>query len=181
MHNRLATRLIARAIAIAIAIGAAMHLSAAVGAQIEQATGDACKLLTAAQVSAVLGVAVDEGDYNIPGHTQLCVWRERGKSAGIAQNVQVHFLTARQYDLPKTGPFAKGPEGGLGDEAYWALTPGIGYTLSIKKGSTYIRVQSRPIPEGMARRSDTPADKAKWEEREKTVEKAIAAEVLKKL
>ena len=158
-----------------------MHMCAAVGAQFALPTGDACKLLTAAQVSAVLGVPVDEGDYSIPGHTHLCVWRERGKSQGIAQNVQVHYLTAQQYDLPKTGPFAKGSEAGLGDEAYWALTPGIGYTLSIKKGSTYIRIQSRPIPEGMARRSDTPADKAKWEEKEKTVEKALAPEVLKKL
>jgi hypothetical protein len=42
-------------------------------------------------------------------------------------------------------------------------------------------VQSRPIPQGVARKSDTPADKAKWAEKEKTVERAIAAEVLKKL
>jgi hypothetical protein len=177
MQNRFPTRLIARA----IAIGAAMHLCVAIGAQIEEATGDACKLLTAAQVSAVLGVAVDEGAYSFPGHTQFCVWRERGKSPGIAQNVQVNILTARQYDLPKTGPYSKGSESGLGNEAYWALTPGIGFTLSIKKGSTYIRVQSRPIPDAVARRPDTPAEKAKWEETEKTVEKAIAAEVLKKL
>jgi hypothetical protein len=177
MQKRLPAKLIVRA----IAIGAAMHLSVAIGAQIEEATGDACKLLTAAQVSAVLGVAVDEGDYSLPGHTQFCVWRERGKSHALAQNVQVNFLTARQYDLPKTGPFAKGSEGGLGDEAYWALTPGIGFTLSIKKGSTYIRVQSRPIPEALARRPDTPAEKTKWEEKEKMVEKAIAAEALKKL
>jgi hypothetical protein len=177
MRNRVPTGFLAHTIAIA----AAMPLCAAVGAPIEEATGDACKLLTAAQVSAVLGVAVDEGDYSIPGHTQFCVWREKGKESGIAQNVQIHYLTGRQFELPKTGPYAKGSEAGLGDEAYWALTPGIGFTLSIKKGSTYIRVQSRPIPGGMARRSDTPADKEKWQEKEKTVEKAIAAEVLKKL
>lgn len=158
-----------------------MHVYAAVGAPIEEATGDACKLLTAAQVSALLGVPVDEGAYSFPGHTQFCVWRERAKSHALAQNVQVNILTARQYDLAKTGPFAKGAEGGLGNEAYWALTPGIGFTLSIKKGSTYIRLQSRPIPEAVARRPDTPAEKAKWEEKERTVEKAIAAEVLKKL
>ena len=34
-----------------------MHLGAAIGAPIEEATGDACKLITAAQVSAVLGRA----------------------------------------------------------------------------------------------------------------------------
>ncbi len=156
-------------------------LSAAAMAAIPEASGDACRLLTAAQVSSVLAVPVDEGTYSLPGHTQFCVWKEHGQSDMIAQNVQVHFLTPHQYEAPKTGPFAKGSEGGLGDEAYWAYTPGIGYTLSVKKGSTYIRVQSRPIPQGVARKADTPADKAKWDEREKTVERAIAPEVLKKL
>jgi len=177
MRIRLPSSLIARA----MAIGAALHLGAAIGAPIEEATGDACKLITAAQVSAVLGVPVDEGAYSLPGHTQFCIWRETGKPEGIAQNVQVRFLTTRQFDLAKTGPYAKGSESGLGEDAYWTLTPGIGLILSIKKGSTYIRIQSRPIPEGMARHSDTPADKAKWEEKERAVEKAIAAQVLKKL
>jgi len=69
------------------------------------------------------------------------------------------------------------------DKRVWQRpnTPGIGFTLSVKQGSTYFRVQSRPIPEGMARKSDTPADKAKWDEKEKTVERAIALEVLKNL
>jgi hypothetical protein len=149
-------------------------------AAIPEASGDACKLLTAAQVSSVLGVQVDEGAYSMPGHPQFCVWREHGKPQMTAQNVQVHFLTSQQYQAPKTGPFAKGPESGLGDEAYWAYTPGIGFTLSVKRGSTYFRVQSRPIPEGVARKSDTPADKSKWDEKEKTVERAVAVEVLTK-
>jgi hypothetical protein len=162
-------------------IGATAGLCAGAMAAIPEATGDACKLLTAAQVSSALGVQVDEGAYSLPGHSQFCIWKEHGQSDMTAQNVQVHYLTSRQYEAPKTGPYAKGSEGGLGDEAYWGNTPGIGFTLSVKKGSTYFRVQSRPIPAGMARKSDTPADKAKWEEREKTVEKAIASEVLKKL
>jgi hypothetical protein len=33
----------------------------------------------------------------------------------------------------------------------------------------------------MACKSDTPAEKAKWEEREMTVERPIASQVLKKL
>jgi hypothetical protein len=162
-------------------IGATAGLCAAAMAAIPEASGDACKLLTAAQVSSVLGVQVDEGAYSLPGHSQFCIWKEHDKSDMAAQNVQVNFLTLRQYEAPKTGPFAKGSENGLGDEAYWAYTPGIGFTLSVKKGSTYFRVQSRPIPQGVARKSDTPADKAKWDEREKTVERAIGSEVLKKL
>jgi hypothetical protein len=168
-------------IAASIGIGATVGMCTAAAGPIEEASGDACKLLTAAQVSTVLGVQIDKGAYTIPGHPQFCVWREHGTSQMVAQNVQVHFLTAHQYEAPKTGPFAKGSESGLGDEAYWADTPGFGFSLSVKKGSSYFRVQSRPIPEGVARKSDTPADKAKWAEKEKTVERAIAADVLNKL
>ncbi len=164
-----------------LSVGATAGLCAAAMAQNSEASGDACKLLAAAQVSSALGVQVDEGAYSLPGHSQFCIWKEHGKSDIVAQNVQVNFLTLRQYEAPKTGPFAKGPENGLGDEAYWAYTPGIGFTLSVKKGSTYFRVQSRPIPQGAARKADTPADKARWDEREKTVERAIGSEVLKKL
>jgi hypothetical protein len=168
-------------IASSIGIGSSVAFCAGAMAAIPEASGDACKLLSAAQVSTVLGVQVDDGAYIIPGHSQFCIWKERGEPDMVAQNVQVHFMTSRQYDAPKTGPFAKGSESGLGDEAYWAYTPGIGFTLSVKKGSTYFRVQSRPIPQGVARKSDTPADKAKWDEKEKSVERAIASEVLKKL
>jgi hypothetical protein len=176
MQNRLPPWLSA-----AMVFGVAAGLCASATGAIEEASGDACKLLAAAQVSTILGVQVDDGAYSLPGHSQFCIWREHGKSEGIAQNVQVNFLTSRQYEAAKTGPFAKGSESGLGAEAYWANTPGIGFTLSVKKGGTYYRVQSRPIPGGMARKADTPADKAKWDEKEKTVERAIATEVLKKL
>jgi hypothetical protein len=97
------------------------------------------------------------------------------------QNVRLTLLTAQQYELPKAGPFAKGPESGIGDDAYWADTPGIGYTLSVKKGSVYMRVQSRPMPNGMARHADSPEEKAKWDARTKAVEKATALNALKKL
>jgi len=158
-----------------------MGLAAVAIAAIPEASGDACKLLTAQQVSAALGVSVDEGQYEIPGHTQFCSWNEHGKPAMTAQNVRVNLLTAQQYELPKAGPFAKGPESGIGDEAYWAYTPGIGYTLSVKKGSAYMRLQSRPIPEGMARKSDTPEEHAKWDEKAKAVERAMALNALNKL
>lgn len=179
MHKQLPRCLIATS----IGIGATVSLCAAAAAAgaIEMASGDACKLLTAAQVSTVLGVQADEGTYSIPGNTQFCTWREHGKPQITAQNVQVHLLTAHQYEAPKATPFAKGSESGLGDEAYWSNTPGFGFALSVKKGGKYFRVQSRPIPEGVTRKSDSAADKAKWEEKEKAVEKAIAPQVLKNL
>lgn len=150
-------------------------------AAIPEASGDACKLLTAQQVSAALGVPVDEGQYDLPGNPQFCSWSEHGKPAMTAQTARVNFLTTRQYELPKAGPFAKGLESGIGDEAYWAYTPGIGYTLSVKKGSVYMRLQSRPIPEGMARHSDTPEEHAKWDEKAKAVERALALNAVNKL
>jgi len=168
-------------IATLAGIAGNLYSCAAGAGAIQEASGDACKLLNAAQVSNVLGVQVDEGTYSIPGHSQFCVWREHGQPEMMAQNVQVSFLTANQFEAPKTGPFAKGPESGLGDEAYWSSTPGIGSILSVRRAGTYFRVQSRPIPKGVARKSDTPADKAKWDEKEKTVERAIATEVLKRL
>lgn len=161
-------------------LGAALFIWTAASAS-PSAGGDACKLLTATPVSAALGVPVDEGAYSLPGHTEFCVWREHGASQAEAQNVQVNLLTASQYQAAKAGPYAKGLESGVGEEAYWAYTPGIGFTLSVKASSSYFRVQSRPIPHGMARKSDTPADKAKWDEKTKTVERTIALEALKKL
>jgi hypothetical protein len=175
---------------LSIAIGSSVYLcapaqsasAAASGAAgLEHAGGDACKLLTAAQVSTALGVQVDEGVYIDATHPEFCIWRERGKQPMLAQNVEVHFMTARQFEAPKTGPFVKGSESGLGDEAYWSYTTGVGFSLSIKKGSTYIRVQSRPIPKSMARSPDAAVLKAQGDEKAKTVEKAIGAEVLKSL
>jgi hypothetical protein len=176
MQNRLRGWVIAGSIGIGFAA-----LEAQSAGTIQEASGDACKLLSAAQVTRVLGVPVDEGAYSLPGHPQFCVWREHGKPQMSAQNVQLNLLTVRQFDAPKTGPFMKGTESGLGDEAYWAYTPGFGFTLSVRKGGAVFRVQSRPIPEGMTRSSDTAEDKAKWDEKTKTVERAIAAEVLRNI
>ena len=164
-----------------VAVALSVKCVPAAAATFDRASGDACKLLTAAQVTTALGVPVDQGAYVDATHPEFCIWRESGKSPMMAQNVEVHFMTPRQFEAPKSGPFAKGAETGLGDEAYWSYTPGIGFSLSIKKGGTYIRVQSRPIANGMARRSDTPAGKAQLDEKTKSVERTIGTEVLKKI
>jgi hypothetical protein len=171
---------------LSLAIGFSVYLcapaaSASAGGALEHASGDACKLLTAAQVSTALGVQVDEGAYIDATHPEFCIWRERDKQPVMAQNVEVHFMTARQFEAPKTGPFAKGSASGLGDEAYWSYTAGVGFSLSIKKGSAYIRVQSRPLPKGMARSADISALKAQRDEKTKTIERSIGAEILKRL
>ncbi len=162
-------------------LGATVVSGVTAAGPIVEASGDACKLLSAAQVSAVLGVQVDEGAYEAPGHPQFCIWREHGKPSEVAQSVQVFLNTPHQFTAAKTGPFSKGPESGLGDDAYWGNTPGIGYTLSVQKGGTYFRVQSRPIPKGVTRKADSPEDKAKWDEKEKAVDRTVAMEILEKL
>jgi hypothetical protein len=166
---------------LSMAVGLSVLCAPAAADGLEHAAGDACRLLSAAQVAAVLGVQVDEGAYIDATHPEFCIWREHGKPPTIAQNVEVHFMTARQFDAPKTGPFAKGSESGLGDDAYWSYTAGVGFSLSIKKGGTFIRVQSRPMPKGLTRSLDEPAVNAQRDEKTKAVERAICAEVLKKV
>ncbi|MEO7206773.1 MAG: hypothetical protein ABI356_02050 [Steroidobacteraceae bacterium] len=167
---------------LSVAVGLSVYLcAAAAAASLEHASGDACRLLTAAQVTTALGVQVDEGTYVDATHPEFCIWRASGKPPTMAQNVEVHFMTARQFEAPKTGPFAKGPEAGLGDEAYWSYTAGVGFSLSIKKGSTYIRVQCRSPANGMARRPGTASGKAQLDEKTKSVEKTIGTEVLERI
>jgi hypothetical protein len=154
----------------------------AVGSARAAAAADACQLLTAAQVSSALGVEVDPGTPSIPNHPEHCIWREHGKEQTIAKNLQLSLLTDRQYEVGKTGlpSIPKTPESGLGDEAYFAKTPGIGLILTVKKGSTYFRVQARPI-QGFSHNKGTPAQEQALDEKYKSVERTIAHEVLKKI
>lgn len=144
--------------------------------------GDACKLVTEKEVSAALGVEVDIGTTRLPGHPEFCIWRERGQSNALARNVQVSLLTQQQFEIGKTPlpNIRKSPEPGIGDEAYFTNTPGVGYILSVKKGSSYFRVQARPI-QGFSRKKGSDAEEQAIDEKFKTVELAIASDILKKL
>jgi hypothetical protein len=166
-------------------ISAMMRVSAVVAALASAgvaAAADACQLLTAAQVSSALGVEVDPGSPSIPNHPEHCIWREHGKEQALAKNLQLSLLTDRQYEMGKTAlpNIPKTPESGIGDEAYFAKTPGIGFILTVKKGSTYFRVQARPIP-GFSHNKGTAAEEQALDERYKSVERTIAHEVLKKI
>jgi hypothetical protein len=145
-------------------------------------SGDACRLLTPAEVAAVLGVEVDAGEYRLPNHSEFCIWREHGKSIAVAKNVQLSLLTAQQYELGKTPlpNLPKAPESGIGDEAYFAKTPPFGFILSVKKGDSYFRVQTRPVP-GFSHEKASDADEKNLDEKYKTIDRAIARDILKKL
>jgi hypothetical protein len=144
--------------------------------------GDACKLLTTPEVAAALGVEVDPGAVRVPGHPEFCIWREHGQSNALARNVQLSLLTQQQFETGKTPlpNLPKTAESGIGDEAYFANTPGIGYILSVKKGATYFRVEARPI-QGFSRKKGSDAEEHALDEKFKTVERAIANDILKKL
>lgn len=144
--------------------------------------GDACKLLTSAEVSAALGVEVDAGTVRIPGHPEYCIWRERGQSNALARNVQVSLLTQQQFDTGKTPlpNIPKTPESGIGDDAYFSKTPGVGYILTVRKAGTYFRVEARPIP-GFSHKKGNDAEEHALDEKFKTVERTIANEIIKRL
>jgi hypothetical protein len=146
------------------------------------AAADACPLLTTAQVKDVLGVEVEAGVPSMPNHPEYCIWREHGKDQAVAKNIQLQLLTVRQYELGKTPvpSIPKTPESGIGDEAYFAKTPGIGFVLTVKKGSTCFRVQARPIP-GFSHNKGSAAEEQALDEKYKSVERTIAQDVLKKL
>src|ERR1700692_2551875 len=89
-------------------------------------SGDACALLTQAEVAAALGVAVDPGEDLMPNEMRFCTWREHDKNQMKARNVQINLLTKQQYEIGKTPipSMTKTPESGIGDEAYFSKAKG---------------------------------------------------------
>jgi hypothetical protein len=142
--------------------------------------GDACALLTTAQVQGFLGVPVDPGVPILPTNHQFCTWSEHGKPAGTASNVMVGLISARQFEGAKTVPPGRGmtstPVSGIGDEAYHLTTPGAAAILYVRKGASYFQVRARTNG-GLAAKGQTAASDA----RDATVARAVALEILKKI
>jgi hypothetical protein len=119
------------------------------------AADDACSFLTQAQLSAALGVAVDPAHHIGPG-SALCGWNQpddtnhTGKRGLLTIYRTVGKLTPVQRfengKLPVQG-IAKTPVGGIGDDAYYIDTPGLGVGLNVKKGISafQIRVYGFPV------------------------------------
>ncbi len=146
---------------------------ACLAAGASQAADGACALLTASAVSAALGVAVGEGAPPMPSLTQLCAWREAGRPAGAGRNADVTVIDERKFGLyrtPRSGVTLT-PEPGLGDEAFWSVTRGVVPLLVFRKGSHYVMLRARTALLGQG--SDPEKDKA--------VDRKLAAEILKHL
>ena len=99
--------------------------------------GDACKLLTAAQVSAAAGFTVSEGTHVTPTFVKTCTWS--GPKGGGAQFVTLNLQTAAFFDGSKrtaammSAAGGQMKPGGVGDESYF-LIEGTQVMLWVRKG-----------------------------------------------
>lgn len=111
--------------------------------------GNACSFFTQTQMSAALGVAVDAGHHIGPGNA-LCGWNQpgdpshTGKGALLTIYHTVGKLTpVERFEngkLPVQG-IAKTPVAGIGDDAYYIDTPGLGVGLNVKKGTAVFQMR----------------------------------------
>lgn len=147
-----------------------------IGCQAAAATPDACSMLTAAEVAAALGAAVDAGERLTPTDTRFCTWQEQGNQH--RRNVRIDFISEQQYEIGKTPlpSMSKTAESGIGDDAYFSKAKGMVYNLSVKKGMTYFRVMARSNGEALAKANDAAID-----EKDKDIDRTIARLILKKL
>jgi hypothetical protein len=107
-----------------------------------RAPGDACSLLTQAEVSSVVGIMLSAR----PNGASVCAWTEPPGPTFANKRVEVTVIKPEAFDVGKTpvGKMTKTPVSGIGDDAYYAEGFGMA-TLSVKKGGAafVINVKSR--------------------------------------
>jgi hypothetical protein len=114
---------------------------------------DACALLTKAQVSAVVGVAVGEGSY-VAGYTKMCTWTPSRGQHGTVQSVTLNLESADSYQTSKSmlqavansprnhsaqSHITMTPAPGIGDDAFFSST-GSYTKLIVKKAATVFQL-----------------------------------------
>jgi hypothetical protein len=127
------------------------------------AAGDACTLLTDAQVSTALGVTVSAG--SPIGLPTSCQWAGKGKIATLTANNTIGGKTALERFEPGKKSNLPGitvePVGGVGDDAYYVSYSGTnraGLGLVVKKGKNAFEVrvygfdlnQAKPVAKALA-------------------------------
>jgi hypothetical protein len=130
------------------------------------AADDACAILTTAQVSTVVGVAVDDGTYVTPTFKKTCTWTVSDAASGT-RVVTLNLQSPDQFAGGKGGvnSVAMTPVGGIGDDAYY-LGAGSTEGLFVKKGQHAFKI---------AVYSTVPLEK------KRAMEKTLAQQVLAKL
>jgi hypothetical protein len=113
---------------------------------------DACSLLTQAQVSAALGVDVEAAQHVAP---KLCQWSAPNQPNSInAKKVALTISNERAFGYAKTPVVSSVkamPASGICDDAVYAVTTGVaaglGTSLYVKKGNSYIVVHVYGFPD----------------------------------
>lgn len=137
-----------------------------------ETAGDACALLPQARVSAVLGVSVGAGEHI--ASPLVCGWAQpndtnhTGKRVVLTLYGPIGKLTpvdrfnngkSPVQGIPKT------PVSGIGDDAYYVTTPGLGTGLDVKKANSVFQIRVYGFPEDQI----------------KAMEKTLAQDALTKL
>lgn len=142
-------------------------LLAAAASAAHGAPEDACTLLSAPQLSALLGVTLEPGRHVMPSALSSCDWAPGGAASIDSKKVVVTLLSARSFALGRT-PVRDAvavAARGIGDEAYYVTTPPFGTSLSVKQGGAYFQVRVGGFPPHQAR----------------TLERRLALELLHKV
>jgi hypothetical protein len=132
---------------------AACFASGALAVAHAKSGGDACALLSAAQVSTVLGVPVQEGEHIVPDSLTSCGWAGPGDPSIGSKKIVLSLMTARSFAVGKTpvkGVTMTVAEG-VGDDAYFISMPPFGTALSVKKGDAYFQLRIAGFPSGQVR------------------------------
>lgn len=130
---------------LAVLLGSPLLLCVAAMPSIAQTQTDACKLLTADQVSAAVGVPVGAGTHVTPTFVKTCTWNASGKSD--VKTVTLYLQTAAAYDGGKRMASqmaamvkdAAVTSAGIGDDAYY-FVEGELVGLLVKKGDVSFKV-----------------------------------------
>jgi hypothetical protein len=144
---------------------------------------DACALLTQAQVSTTVGVAVGAGSHVTPTYLKTCTWTPSGASTKGVKDVTLSLQAANSFEGAKqlmeqtktmmavkkdkdAAPLANESASGIGDDAFYTSV-GSNYTgLLVKKGNVAFKV---------AIYGDLATEKKKG------IEKTLALQVISKL
>jgi hypothetical protein len=141
-----------KAILGAIAIAIFTIVAATAPSATAAPPSDACALLTAAQVSAVVGVQVGAGSHITPTYLKSCVWAPPGGATVQFGNVLLALESAASWQSAKAmlqavanapenkakkGGVTTTPASGIGDDALYS-NMGSSYTkLIVKKGEGF--------------------------------------------
>jgi hypothetical protein len=129
--------------------------------------GDACTLLTTAQVTTALGTNVEPGKPIIASNPKICGWAPAGGPKIDGKKLTLTLITLQSFEngkKPLEG-IEKVPLSGVGDDAIYITTGGFGTALNVKKGGGGFQVRVGGFKK----------------DQEMAIEKALALEVLKKM